>query len=260
MTTESLEGTSMTIDASPTAGPPRSRFHFAMAVAMLALVVVGFARTFFLRPFFNTYDVAWYVLGHGVLMTLWFVGYVAQTAWVAQGRVGVHRRMGVLGGWIGLSAILSSCGVALGMVTLRRHAGRDVAAEVDRFADVVWTNMSSICVFAVFFGLALALRRRPAFHSRLMLLATMSLLGPALVRAWVFPSFEVWPGMDVNTLVFYYGCRAALPAAMVIHELRTTRRLHPVTLLGIPALFAGLTFIQTVVPKTELGRWLILLL
>lgn len=250
----------MTDDASQTAGSARSRFHLVMASAMLALVVVGFARTFFLRPFFDTYDVAWYVLGHGVVMTLWCVWHVAQTAWVARGRVDVHRRMGALGAWIGLLAILSSAGVALGMVTRRRLSGRDVASELDRLADVVWTNMSSICMFTLFFGLALLLRRRPAFHGRLMLLATMSLLGPALTRAWVLPAFEIWPGIDVNTLVFSYGARAALPLAMVIHELVTTRRLHPVTLLGIPVLFAGLTFIQKVVPTTELGRWVILLL
>lgn len=248
----------MTPATSQPAKPPRSRFHLAMAVAMLVLVLVGFARTFFLRPFFDTYDVVWYVYGHGALMTLWFVWYVAQTALVARGRVDFHRCMGALGAWVGLLAILSACGVAFAIVTRQRLAGRDVEAEVEHFADVVWTNLSSICVFAVFFGLALLLRRRPALHSRLMLLATMSLLGPALVRAWVLPSFEVWPGMDVNTLVFYHGMRAALPLAMVLHELRTTRRLHPVTALGIPALFAALTFIRTVVPKTELGRWVIL--
>ncbi len=64
--------------------------------------------------------------------------------------------------------------------------------------------------------------------------------GPALSRMWVLPSIEVFGGIELNTLVFYYGGMAALPLALVIHDVATTRRLHPVTLLGIPALFAGL--------------------
>lgn len=238
--------------------PTRRRFHFVMAVAMMMLVLVGFARTFFLRPLFDTYDVPWYVLLHGVPMTLWFVWYVAQTGLVHRGHVAIHRRLGVLGAAVGVVAILSAVLVAFGMVTRRRLEGRDIEGEVPLFADVVWSNMSSICAFAGFFVLALALRRRPDFHSRLMLLATISLLGPALARAWVFPSFEVWPGMNINTLVFAHGCKLALPLALVVHDLTTTRRLHPVTLVGIPGLFATLAWIQKVVPTTQLGQWLIL--
>ncbi len=234
------------------------RFHLAMAVAMMALMVLGFARTFFLRPFFDTYEVPRYVLFHGIPMTLWFVAYVIQSALAARGQAHLHRRFGVIGAAVGLAAILSSALVALGMVTRLRVAGRDIESEVARVADVVWTNMSSICVFAGFFGLALALRRRRDFHSRLMVLATIGLLGPALARAWVIPSFEVWPGMNVNTLVFYYGARVALLLALVVHDWATARRLHLVTWTGIPVLFGSLAWIQKVMPTTDLGQWVIL--
>lgn len=253
----SVMARSSTLEAAPAA---RGGFHFAMALAMMALVLVGFARTFFLRPLFDTYDVPRYVLVHGVAMTLWFVWYVAQTGLATRGRLEVHRRMGVIGAAIGVVAILSAVLVALGMVTRQRRSGRDIEADVALFADVMWSNMSSICTFAGFFVLALALRGRPDFHSRLMLLATIGLLSPALARAWVFPSFEVWPGMNINTLVFAHGCKLALPLALVIHDLVTARRPHPVTLVGIPSLFGTLALVQKVVPNTELGRSLILLL
>ena len=228
-----------------------------MALVMLGFVVVGFMRSFFLRPLFDTYDVPGYVLVHGGFMTLWFVWYVVQTGLAARGRVDLERRMGVSGVVVGVLTIISGGVAGFGTVTRNRLAGRDIEAELAHFSDVVWSNMSSVVVFACFFALALCLRRRPESHMRLMLLATMSLMGPALSRMWVLPIIDVWPGVELNTLVFYYGGMAALPLALVVHDVMTTRRLHPVTLLGVPGLFASLQLVSSVVPATELGRAII---
>ncbi|MCZ6834208.1 MAG: hypothetical protein O7G85_00395 [Planctomycetota bacterium] len=89
---------------------------------------------------------------------------------------------------------------------------------------------------------------------------SISLMGPDLSRMRVLPVIDVWPGMELNTLVFSYGLMLALPLALVIHDVVTNRRLHPVTLLGIPGLFIGLKIVSSEVPGTEIGQAVIRLL
>jgi len=82
---------------STSASPSRSRAP-----------VIGFARTFFFRPWYPQYAHAhgapesiFYV--HGVAFTAWLLLLLAQTSLVTAGRVDVHRRLG----WVGAALVPS---------------------------------------------------------------------------------------------------------------------------------------------------------
>jgi hypothetical protein len=82
---------------SATVRGTRTRFFVAMAAAILALVLVGFARTLDLRALFDVPPIPAYLYVHGALLTAWFALVVAQTALIRHASVATHRRLGVVG-------------------------------------------------------------------------------------------------------------------------------------------------------------------
>jgi hypothetical protein len=69
----------------------RTRFFVGFAVATLMLVLIGFARTVYLRPWFGAVDgptgspaLPWHLVLHGVVMTAWFAFVLLQTLLIRQ--------------------------------------------------------------------------------------------------------------------------------------------------------------------------------
>jgi hypothetical protein len=81
---------------SPGRASAERRFFTGMALAILATIIVGFARSFFLRPLFpelpSPSEMIFYV--HGVVFTAWIVLLVVQASLVAGGRTELHRKIG----------------------------------------------------------------------------------------------------------------------------------------------------------------------
>ena len=101
------------------------RYYGGMAVAMLASVFIGFARSFYLRAWFPSWprpsEPVFYV--HGVLFTAWMLLLVGQALLVGARRVDIHRRLGwagaVLAGMVRLLYLVSS------LVWPAQHRHRD---------------------------------------------------------------------------------------------------------------------------------------
>src|SRR5215212_2608778 len=81
-------------------------FYTGMAVAFLSVVFAGFARTYYLRPYFGTTPLTPLLHLHGLIFSSWIVLLLAQTALVAVRRTGVHRRLGWLGAGLAVLMIL----------------------------------------------------------------------------------------------------------------------------------------------------------
>jgi hypothetical protein len=140
----------------------RSRFFIGVAVLLLAFVLSGFARTFFLRPFFDVLPVPWYVYLHGAIVTTWFVLVVAQTILVAADRTHVHRRLGVVAALVAVAVVLLSLNAVLRFPY--RIATEDVEGEEQGLGGVgivVWLDLVSLLLFMAFVGAALYWRKRP---------------------------------------------------------------------------------------------------
>jgi hypothetical protein len=79
-------------------------------------------------------------------------------------------------------------------------------------------NLVNLLLFALFVVAALTLRTRPEFHKRLMLMATLSLLAPAVARITLLFTHDVMAQFltfDFCVLVF------------VVTDTVQYRRLHP---------------------------------
>ena len=87
---------------------------------------------------------------------------------------------------------------------------------------------TDMLVFPVLFGLALAYRRRPAAHKRLMVLACTMLLIAGAERM-------TFLGSPVNRFVVDFIWLSPVWIAM-IRDYRLLGRVHPVYLIGFPLL------------------------
>jgi hypothetical protein len=165
--------------ASPSirvARPDRLLF-VAGLILVLGIVFAGFARTFYLKGWFDTPPLSNLLFVHGLIMSTWVALLVAQTALVEFGRTDLHRRLGVAG--VGVAVLVVVIGVAAALDAGRR--GFSPAPEVtpQMFLAI---PLVDLLVFAILVGTAVAKRRQSATHKRLMLLATVSMLTPAVAR------------------------------------------------------------------------------
>jgi hypothetical protein len=225
-----------------------SKFFLAMSIALLIIAFAGFARTFYLRPFFDVPAVGFAVYVHGAILTAWFVWFTVQTSLVASGRTDLHRRFGTLGVLIGVGVIVTTIVIHVGIVPRLTTTAESMGLGTAFVAGVIWGNFSSVFSFAVLLASAVHFRRRPEIHKRLMLLASTSLIGPALVRIATWPIFGSIPNLG-----FSLGGLIMLLSALAIHDGWTTRRVHPATLLG-GTFRVAMSFGSAAIAGTELGQ------
>lgn len=219
------------------------RFYLAFALLIFAAVLLGFGRTFFLRPWFPEWVALHaprepFFLLHGTFTAAWFVVLIVQASLVSAGRVDVHRRLGKLS--MGLAAAVVVMGATAAVIAARRPTGFvDVPASPQEFLAI---PLSGLAQFAVFAALAYARRGNGQAHKRLMLLASLSIVGAAIVR-WplaVIAMQSPVPGFGVSDLL---ACSFLLP--MAAWDLASLGRVHPVTLFGGLALIAMVPITMT---------------
>lgn len=197
-------------------------FFSGMAVAIIFIALAGFARTYFLRPVLPPLTPALRELTplihlHGLLFTGWVMLLLVQVRLVAKGRIDLHRRLGMAG--VVMAALL----VLVGIFTALQAVVRGVAPDGMDPGRFLIVPLVAIGLFAIFIVAAIRARRDAQSHKRLMLLATIALLPPAIAR-WV-----LLLGLGPQ-VVFAVATLLLLP--LIIWDVKSRRRLHPVTLWG----------------------------
>jgi len=197
----------------------------AVAATMFVLNFVGFAPTFFLRPFFDVPPIPLYLYLHGIVGTAWFALVVVQSVLIANRNFARHRQLGWFG--VGLAVVILGLGVYTSTHMVPRNAAAHPPlsdADIQLYSAVTAADLAGFVIFPTLVGFAIYFRRRVDIHMRLMLIATMEILGPAAARTGAL-------GGVVTTIfaVAMYG----LIVALVVHDLWTRRRIHLATVLGL---------------------------
>lgn len=205
------------------AGTPLAerRFYTGIAVAILVTVLIGFSRSFFLRPLFPDWpspsEGIFYV--HGVAFAAWIGLLVVQTSLVAGGRTSVHRTIGPFGAMLAVAMVVLGTVAAL---TAARRATGFVGIPVPPLQFLA-VPLFDMVLFATFVTLAIVRRRDGQSHKRLMLLATVNLITAAIAR---------WPLVGTFGPPAYFGLTDLFLIVLAVWDFRTRGRLHPVTLWG----------------------------
>jgi hypothetical protein len=194
--------------------PAGDRYIYVWAaLAAAAIAVTGFARTYYLKSLFAGPPLSVLAHVHGVIMTLWCILFLTQTCLVAGHRIELHRRLGVLG--VALAIVVVGTGTYATLSATAIEVDRHV---IGRFHFLLGFNLVNLLLFAALVGTGIAFRRRPQFHKRLMLLAMVTLLAPAIARITLLFTHN---GM-VQMLAFDF----CISACLIIDTIRH-RRLHP---------------------------------
>jgi hypothetical protein len=190
-----------------------------MMVVAAAVVVFGFAKTYYLKEFFGTPALPLLLHVHGLVMSSWLVLLITQTWLVEAHRVQVHKRLGIAGGYLAFAILC--LGTTAGIWAARSgHA----PPGIPPLAFLV-VPLGDMLVFATLIGAAFYYRQRPELHKRLMLVGTLGILGAGVAR---------WPVAIIQQAgpVAYFGIPDLLIIGCAIFDTVRTRRLSPAYLWG----------------------------
>ena|SRR5579863_7013580 len=218
----------MATASSQTALKPRKtplveRWFFAgMAVAMIATSLVAFVPSI-IHPAKRQAPLSALAATHGVVYFAWLVLFLVQSRLIATRHVGWHRKLGFS------SVVILALMIPLAYTTTMAMVSRgyDLSGDLRIDHDPPYGAVFPLCNLLIFSALAiaaLAYRRRPEIHKRLMLFANIELMPAPLAH-----------------LIGHTPRLASLPPAIVMVPISmfvisavtgdwlVARRIHPLT-------------------------------
>jgi hypothetical protein len=196
-----------------------------MALFLVALVLLGFGPSFYLRGVVPAYPrpnptLPPAVILHGTIFTLWMAAVVAQTQLISARKHEIHMQLGKL------TVLLAVLMIPVMYLTAIWQVAR---ANQPPFTDpLTWTivPLSVIIPFAIMVWNGWSKRRDPGWHKRSMLSAAILIvMGPAIGRLPIAP-----PTMVGFTVQMLLGLALFIP--MFVHDRKILGWVHPATRLG----------------------------
>lgn len=202
----------------------RERRFFTGLVAAIALTnFLGFGRTYFLRfAFGEPTGIFGHAMNpvnhlHGILFTSFIVLLVVQVRLIAKQRTDLHRRLGVFGG------VLAVAMVVVGVATAIASARRGFPPVGPPPLSFVAVPLTDLVVFATLFAAGLYFRNRSETHKRLIVLAAIGIVTPAIARL---------PLVFAGGPPVFFGLTDLFIVALAIFDRRLNGRVHPATKWG----------------------------
>ena len=230
--------TAMSNPAAAGASRARSYLYLGTALAMSLTVFWGFGYTYFTPLFAGAYPpVSPVVHVHGWSFFLWYLLLPLQASLIAANRRRLHMALG--GASLALAAVMVFSGVLAAAVRIDHGLS---ATNPDEFT-IFWQGFGQLVLysgllFAGFYAVAIAKRRQPGVHKRMMILASASALPAATFRILVGLTGAYWlqtPGWIMPTAFL-------LPAVFVLvcmfHDLRVQGTVHRAYVVGLPLMVA----------------------
>lgn len=205
------------------------RFFTTMVIAMALFVLAGFAPSYFMQPMLGGLvtgrevpPITPLIHLHAAAGMAWMLFLVWQAHLIRGKQHQRHMQNGLIGAGIALAVVVVGLVVAIDAGRAGRHPPGWTSTAF------LMMPFASALLFGAYVAAALWWRKKPDYHKRLMLLATIALLLPAGARLATYFFKGVLPagppGGLVLTDLFIVG--------LVAYDLRKQGRLHPATLWG----------------------------
>jgi len=179
---------------------------------------VGFSRTVDTNLFHAKPARPFLLWMHGAAFSTWIVFFIAQSALVRARKVSVHRLLG----WFGaaLAATMVVLGFTIAVVMTRFDISVLHQADAGAFLSIPFYDMIA---FGTLIALAIAWRKKPDYHRRLIFIASCGLMDAAVGRFdFIFNHNLFFPCLD---LLIVLG---------MVRDLSVERRVHKVYLYALP--------------------------
>jgi hypothetical protein len=171
---------------------------------------------------------------HAVVMTLWFGLLIVQPFLIKSGRRELHRTLGMLS--LGLAPFIAMSGVVMAHMALARDA-----ADLTHAAPSLYLSLAMTAWFAVSYGLAMAYRKHPPVHARLMICTNLALIDPIVGR--ILPFYFAPFANPLHYQAISFALSGAGLGILIVAERRQRqgRTVFP-AMLGVTVLVYGLWF------------------
>ena len=217
------------------------RYFQITAITITAIISAGFVPLYTLRLLRDDPFLTPLVQAHGLAMVSWIALFLVQTQLIARARAGLHRKFGVFG--VALIIAIPTIGIPVLLNAAARRAHGAFGGPF--YLRLVAFDGVNLLLFACLAACGVAMRSRSDYHKRLMLLATLSLLGPAFGRLTEYAN-GLRGGNDLAVLLLMLGC---LVACVAVDSL-WLHRLHPAWIWGAAPVAAA--DLLTYVAKAQL--------
>lgn len=154
--------------------------YIILALLMIGITIVGFWENYFGPLMYGTLDAHWAIHLHAAIFTIWLLIFLGQAIFAYLKKIDTHQSTGT---YIGISwgVLLLIIGLFITFAVILPGIGRD--HHVDSYAyPSLLGSLGDIITFGIFFVFAVKYRRTPDIHKRLMVLATVALLGAPVAR------------------------------------------------------------------------------
>lgn len=221
-------------------------FFFSWSIAFLLITIIGFIPTFLLRPYFKETTLPFYLIFHGVIMLIWFVGYFSQNYLVATKKLINHQKIGF---YLFLLAILMSIA---NLNVVLNIANEIVTSQPTYFGEVrtyensggfVIGNLYITISSSIFIIIAYLKRLKPNAHKRAIFGASYILLTPAFdrfVRPFGLPE------------IFQFVGSYIIPLALLGYDIFKNRKVHPMTWLILAVTFLMIPILMAIINNESL--------
>ncbi len=241
-------------------GSAPDAFFLGASIVLLAIVIIGFAPSLYMRFAFETPPIPLYLHLHGIILTGWFVLLILQAGLVQTGKTALHQKIGYFVAAYAAVVVAGSLMATFNAVPRELASGMTFEtnmAEVDAsmggdltflsfISGVVWANILSVVGFAVLIVLAVLYRRNPQVHKRLIVIATVGMMGPPLARISRAELLGGEQGPFIPLAIL------SLLLLVLVHDKISIGRLHPAS-LAASIFTALLMFSGGFVAQSEFG-------
>jgi hypothetical protein len=192
-------------------------FFYYFSWALLATVLLAFGLNIAFAGY-ALYSPMPVIVAHGIAMLAWYSLLVRQTGLIRSRAVKTHMRQGMMS--IALAVIVVLSGATIAIMSFRVH-GEAIG---------ILGNFLAMLTFSILYFCAIKYRRIPLTHKRLMLLAGVAMLAPALVRIVRLLGLD-----QFFTLPFWLVFMAVLP----VYDWKKNGRISRTTYLGTGLIILG---------------------
>jgi hypothetical protein len=217
-----------------------------MGIVCVLIIFAGFSPSYFLSAFVDRparfAPITPYIHLHTAVLSAWLLLFITQAALIRSGRRDLHRRLGMLGLVIAVALLIMNFITVVSAINSGRTA--PIGPPVVR----LYIATSGSVVVAGLIVAGIFLRNRPETHKRLMLLATIFLIGPAINRLYF--NLDLGSLLGVGRNAVNIGAQLALIGAGMIYDAMQRRLPHAAYVAGVVVLL-GDKVLDTVVPHTD---------
>jgi hypothetical protein len=223
--------------AALTRGPKaglRPSFHLWMTLLMAAFVFTGFGMSYLGPLSIGTFKPAPPIVHlHGLVFFSWILLLITQSALVNVRNIKLHRSLGTFG--IAIGTLVVVMGATMQIV------GASVTKLQGSGPGVFFLGFVAPPSFAILFAMAIRAVRTPLVHRNLMLIATISVLMPAINRVYM-------KGVGLTHVPFFltYATMDAMLAAILWHERQVSGKISRLTWIGAAIVFVPQLFLKLV--------------